>query len=95
MVQMEKLKTRVGVMTTKRTTEDRKRGAGHSLRTERLWKKEGGVMFGVGGATHTSSRLGPWGVPVVAQWATNPTSIHEDLGWIPGPTQRVTELGLA
>ena len=24
------------------------------------------------------------GVPVVAQWVKNPTSIHEDVGWIPG-----------
>ena len=27
------------------------------------------------------------GVPVVAQWVTNPTSIHEDAGLIPGLTQ--------
>ena len=29
------------------------------------------------------------GVPVMAQWVTNPTSIHEDIGLIPGLTQRV------
>ena len=27
------------------------------------------------------------GVPVVAQWVKNPTSIHEDLGSIPGLTE--------
>lgn len=27
------------------------------------------------------------GVPAVAQWITNPNSIHEGAGSIPGPTQ--------
>ena len=34
------------------------------------------------------------GVPVVAQKAKNLTSVHEDAGSIPGPTQRVKELML-
>ena len=34
------------------------------------------------------------GVPVVAQWVTNPTSIHEDAGSVPGLTRWVKDLVL-
>ena len=34
------------------------------------------------------------GVPVVAQWVTHPTSIHEEAGSIPGLTRWVKDLTL-
>jgi len=40
----------------------------------------------VGRACINSSFLG---VPIVAQWVKDPTSIHEDVGSIPGLTQGV------
>ena len=32
-----------------------------------------------------------WGVPVMASWVKNPTSIHEDADSIPGLIQQVKE----
>ena len=34
------------------------------------------------------------GVPIVVQWVKNPTSIHEDVGSIPGHIQWVKDLVL-
>ena len=47
------------------------------------------------GQTNGVNRKYLFRVPVVAQWVKNPTSIHEDVGWIPGLAQWVKGSGVA
>ena len=38
--------------------------------------------------------MGLTGVPIMVQWVKDPTSIHEDVGSIPGLAERVKDLVL-
>ena len=50
--------------------------------------------LGTGGELICGLKQTKGGVPTVAQWVKNPTSIHEDASSIPGLTQRVMDLAL-
>ena len=40
------------------------------------------------------SKTSNLGLPLVAQWVMNPTSLHEDVGLIPDPAQWIKDLVL-
>jgi len=48
----------------------------------RVQKEIGAMFLETGGKGHLVIKWQNTGVPIVAQWLTNPTSIHEDSGLI-------------
>ena len=62
-----------------------------------MTKKRGGLPKDEGekrfGENDVLGMLAP-GVPIIAKWLTNPTSIYEDVGSIPSLTQWVKDLAL-
>ena len=51
------------------------------------------LIYNYGGSLKKKKNL-KVGVPIVAQWLTSPTSIHEDMGSIPGLAQWVRDPAL-
>ena len=66
------------------------RSRGHSVAY--VWSLAWGLPHALGVARR--KKLKTFGDPVVAQWLTNPTSIHEDVGSIPGLAQWVKNLAV-